>query len=100
MRNGFGVRSDILMTQLQCCSVKKTGKKRNFICWGDYMEPSTPRQVTSCGINMDDTYLPPYSPAAFPEVGNELLFFYFFLLPPTCNNSYFQTLVPRMQRGD
>lgn len=68
MQNGFGERSDILMTLLQRCGVEGKKKTLNFICSGDYMEPSTLWQVTSCGINMDDTYLPPYSPPAFPEV--------------------------------
>lgn len=69
MRNG--VRSDILMTLLQVgglVGLGGLGVALNFICSGDYMEPSTLWQVTSCGINMDDTYLPPYSPPAFPEV--------------------------------
>lgn len=34
MRNGFGVRSDILMTQLQCCSVKKKRKKTELYLLG------------------------------------------------------------------
>lgn len=83
MRNGFGVRSDILMTRLQRCSVKKN--TLNLICSKDYMKPSTLWQVTSCGINMDDTYLPPHSPPAFPQVWTGYYFFFSFLPPAiTC----------------
>lgn len=83
MRNGFEVRSDILMTLLQRLSVKKN--TLNLICSEDYMRPSTLWQVTSCGINMDDTYLTPHSPLAFPEVWTGFYFFFpffFFFFPP------------------